>query len=385
MDNKNKTIAIGVGALAIGGIAYAIYKATRGNGSGGVIHPSTITEGGDTPPGLVWDESTETYIKITPESDFKILSVSATPTSVSIKVDAPEGKIFNVIYALGHWYPTIYEQTCFNCGGSGLCPPDKYTPNEKVCCEIVNGEATDKCVFCHGTGMYSPIDALQPVNFNWGGIYHKPPEIWWGCGWWDNIKFSQGTFVPEVDLFMDLGSWGSLASMWYPYGNFTSGAYMTGFAEWAKLNGQIQGLSTDGRANPPFPASEKFSLPPRITNVVCEPGYYFGEGNRCIYGTAPEDPIPNVGSTFDLCVLLYEHIGAGGSPTQPLELRDYVIIPNAIVLGAPDPTTVGTEEHPFYYNRGWQGVGYYTDIPSHTGMLYVATIDTYNTLFGNLV
>lgn len=403
MDQKQK-IALGlIGGLSAFGLGYMLTRLIKGQGGIFDNNPDIPGDGNggvnSTPPGYVLDPTTNIYTKVLPESDYKITQLITGYPVMQLLLDIPLGGAFHAQFALGKWYstvPSIFTEQVFapcpqsECVG-GRIWKDRYER------EAGPDAYTGICPICGGTGQIDvtpkyPLDIAAEI-WRADPSLHLPPitKIPGGDGANYNFKVGDGVFIPAP------GAWpwavrDILGAPWIPVGGVTN-SYATYESVWIREPAYTGNPYTNPSANPhdydesnfhssysgagpnikPNPIPTSYSITDTLaTNIDCGEGYYY-DGKKCVMGTHPPNPYKN--QKYDVMAVLYE---AGAISLIP---RDYIIAINAVTTGDAISEHDGSEIRPYVYNEGWQGSGYYMNIPGTSGAaVYVGTLEDYNNL-----
>lgn len=396
MDTKQK---IALGLIGVGsalGIGYLLTRVIKG--SGGVFPNDPVIPGGgdggagSVPPGYIYDSATNSYIKVLPESEFKISQLISGYPTMSVGLDVPvsdfnSARVFQAQFALGHWYSSV---------------PEVFTTPVFIPCtnpECVNGRIwkdryereagpdayTGICPICGGTGQ---IDVTPPypldISSVIAGIYpemHLTNEAALAGGL-DisganyNYKIGDGVFVPgEAVKDVVHSPWIFVGGITWQYINLSSRWFRDiNRPDVITAAENPYGTGYQGLVRKANPVPTDYSIiDTEATNIDCGAGYYY-DGKRCVPGTHPANPYKN--QKYDVCVVIYEE-----GPNRTYIPRDYMIAVNAVTTGDAISDHDGSEAKPYEYNLGWQGPGYYQNIPGTSGAaIYVATLDDYNNL-----
>lgn len=387
MDKKKALILGGIGAASALGLGYLLSRIIKGSGGSFDNNPTIPGEddivSGSIPPGYIYDDATQSYKKVLPESEFKIIQLISGYPTMAVNFEIPIGKAFNAQFALGHWYssvPSIFTEQVFipctnpECAG-GRIWKDRYER------EAGPDSYTGICPICGGTGKID-VTPIYPLDISAaiGRIY---PEYHLTNQTWPmdtssrngNYKIGDGVFVAEQCVQEVLNS------PWLCVGGLTQSYYSTA-SDWIREASDpsvFKAVEYDGgipgsRPVRPNPIPTNYSIIDTLaTNIDCGAGFYY-DGKKCVPGTHPPNPFKN--KKYDVCVVLYEIIGS------TLEPRDYMVAANAVTTGDAISEHDGSENKPYLYVEGWQGPGYYQNIPGTSGAaIYVATLDEYNNLF----
>ncbi len=403
MDTKQK---IALGLVAIGsalGFGYMLTRVIKG--SGGVYdNPGEIPDGGDTvhgstPPGYVYDDTTKSFVKLLPASEFKIAQLISGYPTMSVALDVPisdfnSPRVFQAQFALGHWYSSVPE--VFTTPAFAPCPqraPYGECINGRVWKDRYEREAgpdayTGICPVCGGTGQIDvtppyPLDISSPIAAIWpelhltseaamkGGIDSSSVNY--------NYKLGDGVFVASEAVRDILGSpWQFVGGITWQYINVSSRWFRdVNKPDLISAAENPYGTGYQGLVKKANPVPTNYSIiDTEATNIDCGAGYYF-DGKTCVPGTHPPNPYKN--QKFDVMVVLYEEVPY--APYWRYVPRDYIIAVNAVTTGDAISEHDGSQDKPYLYVSGWQGPGYYMNIPNTSGAsIYVATLEDYNNL-----
>ena len=409
MDQKQK-IALGlIGGLSAFGLGYMLTRLIKGQGGIFDNNPEIPGDGnggvGSTPPGYIYDEGTKTFIKALPESEFKIVQLISGYPVMQVGVSVPassqnNARVFQAQFALGHWHPEGWTppQQIVMCGYN--CPP---APGDGSCGCMGTGldwfsrmgypGHNDPCPICGGTGQVDitppgPLDIAATIAAVWPELHLTSPGAL--AGGIDsssvnyNYKIGNGVFVAE-QCVQEI-----LHSAWLFCGGITN-QYINTSSRWYKNSldpeniiraadnpsGTVDRYTGLGGRTLPNPMPTNYSIIDTLaTNIDCGAGYYY-DGKKCVPGTHPTNPYKN--QKYDVCVVLYEEVPLGS--IWCYEPRDYMVAINAVTTGDAISEHDGSEIRPYVYNEGWQGSGYYMNIPGTSGAaVYVGTLEDYNNL-----
>jgi len=359
MDNKNKAIAIGVGALALGGIAYAIYKATRGstppppdhtcsdpnqywNGTECVDKPIDPTIPIECELGYHPNEDNTACVPDMVAGAYNWSSKGFGINSASVEPDAygAHNAIVNIeapfTPSLFYTAPTGYQEICTRSANFESLGPEIYFN-----VQFAFGHIIDLADYI-GYGTYHDVMTVEENGGVWSqGSLSADPTIKKN----EVYKFGNKIFYPENFMAGEYPQSPNYIRAWHCVYGLTEG-YMTYWSRLLRIDKSLYGAGDFIRPYITWGTSFPDTPNPIATQFFIHP-WYRGSTNVQIWnpvtGQYEDEPGTYLGSDYlDMAVIIVEETAKPGDEWNrngPLWVRGYRLIPNVAKLGNRDVYT----------------------------------------------